>query len=143
MIMGISVGGGGGLVGGGAGVFVGGSDVSVAVGGNVLVKVGWRMFVDVGGSANVLVLMKVKVGKDCDDGELFPDCCGKAMREGVPTAVGTEVSLSVLFEPSRPSAAMRVATASSGLTGVICCCEQKLPVMVQASVNSSGESGWG
>jgi hypothetical protein len=71
---------------------------------------------------------------------------GVGVREGVAVSIKVRVGLGVkdgVAEAPMPNGAKRVATASSGLTGVISPWEQKLPVKVQASVSSSGERGSG
>ena len=98
---------------------------------------------DVGGI--VIVFAGIIVAAGCDWEEGWP--------ESVPTRItwevgdepitGVEAPLLESVVLSRPNSAISVASASSGLMGVISCCEQKLPVKVQARVSSSGERGWG
>ena len=120
------------LVGGGI-VSVGGGIVSVGMGGRV----------SVGGIVFVFIGIIVAACWDCDEGRPESVPCRTNKEVGVASIAGV-VAPSLLFvEVSSPNREIRVATASSGLTGVISCCEQKLPVKVQARVNSSGERGSG
>jgi hypothetical protein len=71
-------------------------------------------------------------------------CEGVRVWEGVneDVEVGRRIAVAVALGVT-PNWASRVETASAGLTGVISCREQNSPVMVQATDNSSGESGSG
>ena len=130
------------LVGGGD-VLVGGGIVFVGMGGSVLVEAGGRVLISVGGNVIVLIGINVAACWDCEEDGLVSVPCRIRKEVGDSAIPGVEESLLESVELSSPNSAIKVATASSGLTGVISCCEQKLPVKVQARVNSSGESGWG
>ena len=94
----------------------------------VLVRVGVRVGVRVSVPVLVIVAEGLGVGERVVDGVRVG---GKVAVAGL---VGVEVD---------PIWTCSVARKSPGLTGVISSGEQNCPVMVQASANSSGESGSG
>jgi len=114
----------------------------VARGGSVLVTMGGNVAVGAGGMVFVLPGIDVAACWDCEEEEGFVLVRCRIRKEvGDAANAGVEESLPESVEMSSPNRVIKVATASRGLTGVICCCEQKLPVRVQARVKSSGESG--